>query len=242
MSYTVKYNRATNHIAGIEAKDQSTGEENGGVVAAYAQNSCGVLTRGSLAASKTYETIQEALAAARTLSGRKLCKNCEKAALVLIAAEAEAALAEDQELAQAEASKPVEDAEHQVGEVLYYIPSRDRKHPSYIPAGPVHVIRVVDHVQATMYSPRFTYVVQVPGVAGATQGTDASELHAPGAVPQDYRFWETYTNAVCQDRGCRQDVSYANSKIVKEPIIRPAGQPVYPGMITAVERRVCAHH
>lgn len=234
MSYTVKYNRATNHIAGIEAKDQSAGDEKGGVVQAYAQNSCGVLTRGNLATGKSYETIQEALAAARALSGRKLCKNCEKAALALVEAEAKTV--------RIEVAETVEGAEHQVGDVLYFLPSKDRKYPSYIPAGLVHVIRVVDHVAATAWAPRFTYVVQIPGVAGATQGTDASELHAHGAVPQDYRFWETYTNAVCQDQDCRKDVSYANSKIVKEPVVRPAGQPVYPGMITAVERRVCAHH
>jgi hypothetical protein len=237
MSYTIKYNRSTNHIAGIECKDQSTGEEKGGVVRDYAQNACNSLTRYALATGKSYEDISIALAAARIAGRRRLCKNCEKAATALVEAEVAA-----EELAQAEAAKPVADAEHQVGDVLYFIPSRDRKAPSYIPAGPVHVIRVVDHVQATMYSPRFTYVVQVPGVQAATQGTDARELYAAGSVPQDYRFWETYTNAVCQEQDCRKDVSYANSKIVREPIVRPAGQPVYPGMITAVERRVCAHH
>src|SRR3546814_10369414 len=44
-TYTVQYNRSTNHIDGIDAKCTSTGEERGGVVASYAQNACGVLTR-----------------------------------------------------------------------------------------------------------------------------------------------------------------------------------------------------
>lgn len=238
MSYTVKYNRATNHIAGIDAKCTSEGNEDGGVVQAYAENACGVLTRGNLAASKTHETIQEALEAARTLSGRKLCKNCEKAALALI--EAQSAPTDTSDPIQEAARVWVEGAEHQAGDEVYFIPSRDRKHPAYIPAGKVVVKRVVDHGEATVYAPRLSYVVQVVGVPEATQGASPDELHAPGSVPQDYRFWETYTNAVCAD--CRQDVAYANSKIVREKIVRHTDQPVYPGMMMYIERRVCAKH
>lgn len=235
--FTIKYNRATNHIAGIECKDQSAGDEKGGVVAAYAQNSCGVLTRGSLATSKSYETIQEALDAARITGQRKVCKNCEKAALALIEAEAPT---DTSDPVQEAGRVHIEGAEHQAGDEVYFLPSRDRKHPAYIPAGKVIVKRVVDHVQATMYSPRFTYVVQVVGIPEATQGAISDELHKAGSVPEDYRFWETYTNAVCAD--CRQDVTYANSKIVREAIVRVVSQPVYPGMMTHIERRVCAEH
>ena len=131
-----------------------------------------------------------------------------------------------------------ETATHKVGDELYFIPSADRQFPAFIPAGKVVVTRVVDHVQATMYSPRFTYVVQVPGIPAATQGTDDSELHAPGSVPEDCRFWETYTTAICAE--CRQPVAYANTKIVSEPV-KHEGK-VYHGMTTSVERRVCATH
>lgn len=131
-----------------------------------------------------------------------------------------------------------ETATHAVGDELYFIPSATRVHGAHIPAGKVVVTKVVDHVQATMYSPRFTYVVQVPNVPAATQGTDDSELFAPGSVPTDYRFWETYTTAICAD--CRQPVAYANSKIVSEPVVREGK--TYHGMTTHTERRVCAHH
>lgn len=245
MSYTVKYNRSTNHIAGIEAKCTSEGNESGGVVATYAQNSCGVLTRGNLATGKTYATIQEAYDAARKHT-RRICKNCAKAAMALIEAEQAALEAEVAESTD-DTSDPIQDArtwvegaEHQVGDEVYYIPSSSRKHPSYIPAGKVIVTRVVDHGEATAYAPRLSYVVQVVGIAEATQGAGPNELHAPGSVPADYRFWETYTNAICAD--CRQDVSYANSKIVREKIVRPVEVPTYYGMISHIERRVCAKH
>lgn len=232
--YTIRYNRQTNHIAGIAAKCTSTGEEKGGVVAAYAENSCGVLTRGNLGIGKSYATIQEAYDAASRHT-RRICKTCAKAALALIAAEQEAA---DTTEVQIEEVEIVEGAEHQVGDELYFIPSDKRTYPAAIPAGKVVVKRVVDHVQATAYSPRFTYVVQVENVPAATQGTDATELYAPGSVPRDYRFWETYTGVPCAD--CRKDVSYANSKIVSEPIVRSGA--IFPGMPTRAERRVCVKH
>lgn len=102
--YSIRYNRTTNHIAGIAAKCTSTGEEKGGVVAEYAENACGVLTRGRLAQGKSYESLDEALEAARITGGRKVCKSCEKAALAALeaaAAEPEAydSLA-DQELSE----------------------------------------------------------------------------------------------------------------------------------------------
>jgi hypothetical protein len=220
--FTIKYNRTTNHIAGIAAKCTSKGNESGGVVADYAQNACGSITRSRLADGKTYSAIQEAYDAASKHT-RRICKTCAKAALALIA--------EELEVAQA----PVEDAEHQVGEEMYFIPSAKRTSPAYIPAGKVVVAKVVDHGQETQWAPRFSYVVYVKDLAAATQGTDASELFAPGSVPKDYRFWETYTTAVCGD--CGESVAYANTKIVSEPIHRDG--PVYAGMCTTREKRVC---
>lgn len=246
MSYSIRYNRATNHIAGIAAKCTSTGEERGGVVAAYAENACGVLTRGRLAQGKSYEALQDALDAARITGGRKVCKSCEKAALAALeAAQAYDSLA-DQELsddaevvAQMVAEREtVEGAEHQVGDRLYFIPSKERQYPAFIPADEVVVKKVVDHGQATAYSPRFTYVVQLVDVPTATQGTDATELHKIGEVPVDHRFEWTYKTAICAD--CRQPVTYANTKIVSEPIQREGK--AYHGMATTAERRVCAKH
>lgn len=252
--FSIRYNRATNHIAGIAAKCTSSGEERGGVVVEYAENACGVLTRGRLAQGASFEGLQAALDAARITGGRKVCKTCEKAALAAIAAEQEAAdaamtmadqeLSEDVEaIAEALADRDdfdngqlpvVEGAEYQMGQELYFLP-KDRPHGYRCPAGPVVVARVIDHGEPTPYAPRFSYVVQVPGIPATGQGTDASELHAPGSVPVDYRFQDTYTTAKCSD--CGGYPTYANTKIVSEPIER-AGK-VYPGMCTTREKRVC---
>jgi hypothetical protein len=131
-----------------------------------------------------------------------------------------------------------ETAKHSVGDELYFISSADRQFPAFIPSGKVIVTRVVDHCIETPYSPRFSYVVQVPSIPAATQGTDDRELYEIGAVPADERFWETKQTAVCAD--CGKAVAYANTKIVSEPVKREGK--VYPGMATSVERRVCAHH
>jgi hypothetical protein len=89
--YTVKANRTTAHIAGIEAR--STGSQ-----FAYAENACGVLTTNRrLATVATFETLGEALAFAKA-TGRKVCKTCQTAA--------EAALSAPQ--AQEEAGEPAE--------------------------------------------------------------------------------------------------------------------------------------
>lgn len=80
MTYTVKYNRSSNHIAGITAKTQSAGNETGGSVAYYAQSTCATLTKGKLATGASSDDLGEILAKARTAGGRKLCTRCEKAA------------------------------------------------------------------------------------------------------------------------------------------------------------------
>jgi hypothetical protein len=94
--YTVKANRTTAHIAGIEAR--STGTQ-----FAYAENACGVLTTNRrLATVATFETLAEALAFAKA-SGRKVCKTCQTAADAALSAPQ----AEDAPEVQAEAAEPV---------------------------------------------------------------------------------------------------------------------------------------
>jgi hypothetical protein len=92
MNFTIKYNRTTNHIAGIHPQDAKTGEFN------YAENACGSITRYALAAGKRYDNIFDALNNGFT-GGRKLCKTCEKAAFALIAAMDAAEAAEAAEAA-----------------------------------------------------------------------------------------------------------------------------------------------
>lgn len=232
--FSIRYNRQTNHIAGIAAKCTSSGEERGGVVVAYAENACGVLTRGRLAQGASFEGIQEALDAARITGGRKVCKTCEKAALAALEAIAAATPAPVEE----PATETVEGAEHQVGDKLYFLPG-ERPYGYRCPAGEVEVVRVVDHSEYRRFgTERFTYVVQVPGIEATRQGTDATELHAIGSVPVDYRFEWTYLTSKCPD--CGGSPTYANTKIVTEPILRDG--PTYPGMATNREKRVCAHH
>jgi hypothetical protein len=92
--FSIKYNRTTNHIAGIAERtvsNQSAENANRyGAVAYYAENACGTLTRSRLADGRAYESLAEALDAAKAAGGRKLCKNCLKAAEAALAA-AEAA-------------------------------------------------------------------------------------------------------------------------------------------------------
>jgi hypothetical protein len=78
--FTIKYNRTTNHISGMEARTTGGGSEVDGAITYYAQNVCGSLTRSRLAQGASFETLAEAVAAARITGGRKLCKTCAKAA------------------------------------------------------------------------------------------------------------------------------------------------------------------
>jgi len=76
-TYTIRYNRATNHISGLNIRTKGS-EMN------YAQNACGSITRGGLADGKTFDNVVEALEAARKAGGRKLCKKCEAAAQAML--------------------------------------------------------------------------------------------------------------------------------------------------------------
>jgi hypothetical protein len=80
MSFTIKYNRTTNHIAGMEVRTTGGGNEVDGAITYYAQSTCGSPTRSRLATGASFETLAEAVAAARITGGRKLCKTCAKAA------------------------------------------------------------------------------------------------------------------------------------------------------------------
>ena len=80
MAFTLKYNRTTNHIAGLEVRTQTTGEAKDGVVGYFAENTCGSLTRSRLATGTSNTDLAELLRVARIPGSRKLCKTCEKAA------------------------------------------------------------------------------------------------------------------------------------------------------------------
>lgn len=78
--YKIKSNRTTNHIDGVDERTK-------GSALNYAVSPCSVLSRSvNLLSSKTYSSLREVLAAARIAGQRKLCRNCEKAALAALEA------------------------------------------------------------------------------------------------------------------------------------------------------------
>lgn len=85
--FTVKTNRSSVHIAGITERTKSAGTERGGVVGYYAESACSSLTRNGrrMASLGNFDQLQDALDKARSaaplISGRKVCKTCEAAAL-----------------------------------------------------------------------------------------------------------------------------------------------------------------
>ena len=87
--YQVKRNRSSFHIDGMQARTQSTGADNGtGAVAYYAETVCGALTRGAFETVGEYAEIAEALKAAdlkARIAGKRVCKNCSKAAEEILA-------------------------------------------------------------------------------------------------------------------------------------------------------------
>lgn len=245
-NYGIRYNRATNHISGL--CEASKGSEFN-----YAVSACGALSRSvNFAEGKCFEDASDALAEARKAGGRKLCKNCEKAALAQIARDEElaeyAALEADIEIADnaqliAEAIEdgllpaPVvaeQTSRYQIGDRLYFIPVASRIVGANISAGPVVVTRITDHADRDTEA-RYTYVVHAEGVPAAQQGTDANELHLLGEVPRDERWWMTWSTVVCSS--CRDEVLFANTKIVQERVKEP--HEIYHGQIAIVERRVC---
>lgn len=96
MTYTIRYNRSTNHLQGIAERTQSSGGESGGVVSYYAESACGGLTRGiqnqSLMVGAEFRDISEAIRVLETDRNRKPCKNCLAAAKCTLKVETENAL------------------------------------------------------------------------------------------------------------------------------------------------------
>lgn len=90
MSYQIKYSRATNHLAGVAERTQSTGSETGDGVSYYAQSACAQVTRGNLANGRAYESLADAVADLECPQDRKACKRCLAAAKAQLAAEQEA--------------------------------------------------------------------------------------------------------------------------------------------------------
>jgi hypothetical protein len=95
--FTIKANRSTVHIEGIEERTRSLGEDNGsGIVPYYAESACGALTRSGhrMQMLGEYEGIERALNSAElatySISGRKVCKTCKAAAEALLKAQTEA--------------------------------------------------------------------------------------------------------------------------------------------------------
>lgn len=85
--YTIKANRSTVHIAGITERTKSAGTERGGVVGYYAESACAGLTRSGHRMENLGDyadlgdALQHAKYATYSISGRKVCKTCEAAAL-----------------------------------------------------------------------------------------------------------------------------------------------------------------
>lgn len=84
--FTIKANRSTVHIAGLEERGSYNGTERGGVVGYYAESACAGLTRSGrrMETLGSYEDLAEAIKRATyatySISGRKVCKNCLAAA------------------------------------------------------------------------------------------------------------------------------------------------------------------
>ncbi|MFE5621715.1 hypothetical protein ACFQ8S_06835 [Streptomyces virginiae] len=89
MTYTVRYTRGTNHIEGVAERTVS-GKDSADSVGYYAQSACATLTRSgaTMGVSKSFESLADALAHARIVGQRAVCKRCEAAAEAAIAAEA----------------------------------------------------------------------------------------------------------------------------------------------------------
>lgn len=61
----------------------------------------------------------------------------------------------------------------------------------------------------------------------------------PDEVQVDYSQPLTYLTTTCELATCGRTVTYANTKLVDEPIVP---RPQYPGMTTHISRRVCSSH
>lgn len=80
MSYSIRYNRTTNHITGFDLNANATDAT---------MNTCGSVTRSTLAQGKTFETLAEVKTYIES-NQRRTCKTCLKVLEAAIAAEVEA--------------------------------------------------------------------------------------------------------------------------------------------------------
>jgi hypothetical protein len=106
MTFTIRYNRATNHISGISEHVTGKGDERGGVVEYYAESACAALTRSghNMAVGKSYENLADALADIEAVQDRKPCATCVKKGKAQVARELSAA--------QLTGEEPCDDSEH----------------------------------------------------------------------------------------------------------------------------------
>jgi hypothetical protein len=77
LTYTIMYNRSTNHLAGVAIRSAGDGSR-----PEDAFNACGALTRGRFATGKSFTDLTEAFEALESstrATGRKTCKACLKA-------------------------------------------------------------------------------------------------------------------------------------------------------------------
>lgn len=93
--YQIKYNRATSHIAGL---DEATTASADGMT--YSLSACGALSKGLYLANGFASNDLTAVLDNARKGDRKLCKNCEKAALRIIAKLEQDAAAEASQVAE----------------------------------------------------------------------------------------------------------------------------------------------
>ncbi len=83
-TYTIMYNRNTNHLAGVAIRTAGDGNS-----PEHSFNACGALTRGNLAVGRSFGNLSDAAEALETKSratGRKTCGTCLKAIKAQMAA------------------------------------------------------------------------------------------------------------------------------------------------------------
>ena len=91
MTYQVRYNRSTVHIAGIAERTRTAATDRSvqtGVVSRYAVSACPALSRAGIqmAIRSDHEDLREALKAARGMTYMvKMCAKCESAAEAVLA-------------------------------------------------------------------------------------------------------------------------------------------------------------
>ncbi|WP_431941658.1 hypothetical protein [Nocardia grenadensis] len=83
-TYTIRYNRTTNHIDGLNIRTAGSQMN-------YSKSACGSLSRSGhkMGRGASSENLAEILATAKIVGGRKICQKCLVAAEAMIAAQVE---------------------------------------------------------------------------------------------------------------------------------------------------------